>query len=689
MFIIAFDLMIKYLNKLYKNYNFIYKVILLFLSVYLIVSMFPKSGKFKYSFENGKPWQSENLYAPFNFAVLKNSFDLERELDDIKIKTPVYFDQITNLITSDSLTKSSIDYLFQDTITNLAEDSIVNSVNFIAKSIYKKGFADSNYDYDSEQKISLVSNNIIVSNLIFSDILLPKDLSTYINNLVIENNFSVNENRIKSILFEIIQPNITFNKGLSENAYNESISKVSNYRGMIDKQTLIISKGEVVDKEKLIILKSLEKEYENENWSTENYYLIILSYSILVSLGLIMILLFLNKYKKELYLNNNKLTFIYFNIVLMIGLTTLVVKLNSLYVYVIPICILPLILKAFFDSRTSFFVHTVTILLIGFIVPNNFEYIFLNIIAGIVTILSVSDLYKRANLFIAVAQITAIYILAYFSFFVIHEGGIEFIKFENFVLFILCGLGTLFVHPLIYIYEKVFGLVSDVSLLELSDTNSELLKLLSDKSPGTFNHSLSVANLAEAAANEVGANSLLARVGALYHDIGKMNNPSYFSENQLTGVNPHDELNSKESVRIILDHVIQGIEIARKYNIPERVIDFIRTHHGTSLVYYFYNKDLKLEIKPDEKDYMYGGPKPFSKETAIVMMCDGVEAASKSLNNPDFVKINEFVNLIISKQINSDQFINANITFKEIEVIKKVLINKLVNIFHIRIEYPK
>ena len=681
--------MIKYLNKLYKNYNFIYKVILLFLSVYLIVSMFPKSGKFKYSFENGKPWQSENLYAPFNFAVLKNSFDLERELDDIKIKTPVYFDQITTLIASDSLTKSSIDYLFQDTITSLAEDSIVNSVNFIAKSIYKKGFADSNYDYDSEQKISLVSNNIIVSNLIFSDILLPKDLSTYINNLVIENNFSVNENRIKSILFEIIQPNITFNKGLSENAYNESISKVSNYRGMIDKQTLIISKGEVVDKEKLIILKSLEKEYENENWSTENYYLIILSYSILVSLGLIMILLFLNKYKKELYLNNNKLTFIYFNIVLMIGLTTLVVKLNSLYVYVIPICILPLILKAFFDSRTSFFVHTVTILLIGFIVPNNFEYIFLNIIAGIVTILSVSDLYKRANLFIAVAQITAIYILAYFSFFVIHEGGIEFIKFENFVLFILCGLGTLFVHPLIYIYEKVFGLVSDVSLLELSDTNSELLKLLSDKSPGTFNHSLSVANLAEAAANEVGANSLLARVGALYHDIGKMNNPSYFSENQLTGVNPHDELNSKESVRIILDHVIQGIEIARKYNIPERVIDFIRTHHGTSLVYYFYNKDLKLEIKPDEKDYMYGGPKPFSKETAIVMMCDGVEAASKSLKNPDFVKINEFVNLIISKQINSDQFINANITFKEIEVIKKVLINKLINIFHIRIEYPQ
>ena len=681
--------MIKYLNKLYKNYNFIYKVILLSVSVYLIVSMFPKSGKFKYSFENGKPWQSENLYAPFNFAVLKNAVDLEDELKQVKIKTPVYFDYLTSISKSDSILDYKLDSFFEQTDVNSPQDPIVNSVKSIAVDIYNKGFLDINYEYEDEQKTSILSNNIIVKNSTFSNLLMPKDLSTYINNSVIVNNYINNSDQIKSILFEILQPNITFNKDLSENAYVEAVSDVSSYRGMIDKQTLIISKGEVVDKEKLIILKSLEKEYENENWSTENYYLIILSYSILVSLGLIMILLFLNKYRKELYLNNNKLTFIYFNIVLMIGITTLVVTLDSLYVYVIPICILPLVLKAFFDSRTSFFVHTVTILLIGFIVPNNFEYIFLNIIAGIVTILSVSDLYKRANLFIAVSQITAVYIVAYFSFFVIHEGGVEFIKLENFALFVLCGLGTLFVHPLIYIYEKVFGLVSDVSLLELSDTNSKLLKLLSDKAPGTFNHSLSVANLAEAAANEVGANALLARVGALYHDVGKMNNPSYFSENQLTGINPHDELNSKESVRIILNHVIEGIEIARKFNIPERVIDFIRTHHGTSLVYYFYNKDSKLEIKPDEKDYMYSGPKPFSKETAIVMMCDGVEAASKSLKNPNFVKINEFVNLIVSKQISSDQFINADITFKEIELIKKVLINKLINIFHIRIEYPQ
>ena len=273
-------MMIKYLNKLYKNYNFIYKVILLLFSVFLIVSMFPKSGKFKYSFENGKPWQSENLYAPFNFAVLKNSIDLEKEIKDIQINTPVYFNQTINPLLLDSITNNNIEYLFQNLVKTSSEDSIINSVKLIAQAIYNKGFADSNYEYEKEQKISLVSDNIIINNLFFSDLLMPGDLSTYINNSVIENGFNVYENRIKSILFEIIQPNISFNKSLSENAYNESMSKISNFRGMIDKQTLIISKGEVVDKEKLIILKSLEKEYENENWSSENYYLVILSYSI-------------------------------------------------------------------------------------------------------------------------------------------------------------------------------------------------------------------------------------------------------------------------------------------------------------------------------------------------------------------------------------------------------------------------
>jgi len=402
-----------------------------------------------------------------------------------------------------------------------------------------------------------------------------------------------------------------------------------------------------------------------------------------------MLLLFLRKYRPSVFENNTKVTFIFFNIFLMIFITTLVINYNSKYIYVVPICILPLVFKAFFDARLGLFAHVITVLLLGFIVPNSYEYMFLQILAGIVTILTVSELYKRANLFISVGQITLIYIVAYFAFFVIHEGTVDTLEWSVFGLFILCGLATLFVQPLIYAYEKLFGLVSDVSLLELSDTNSKLLKELSNAAPGTFHHSLNVANLAEASANEIGANAMLVRVGALYHDIGKMKNPTYFIENQSTALNPHDELSAKESANIIINHVIDGIEIARKNNLPDRVIDFIRTHHGTSLVYFFYMQHKEDYDEEDPSDFTYPGPKPFSKETAILMMSDSIEAASKSLKEPTTTKIDAFVENIIDKQIEEGQFLNANITFKEIQSIKKVLKLKLANIYHLRIEYPE
>lgn len=286
-------------------------------------------------------------------------------------------------------------------------------------------------------------------------------------------------------------------------------------------------------------------------------------------------------------------------------------------------------------------------------------------------------------------QITLIYIIGYFAFHVIQEGTIDTIYWYTFAYFLLNGMITLFAQPLIYVYEKIFGMVSDVSLLELSDTNAKLLKELSNKAPGTFHHSLQVANLAEAAANEIGANAMLVRVGALYHDIGKMNNPTFFTENQVTNVNPHNDLPAKESARIIINHVIEGIEIARRNKVPDRVIDFIRTHHGTTLVFYFYKKQQDKEDFVEEKDFRYPGPIPFSKETAILMMADSVEAASKSLKNPSYRVIDEFVDKIINGQMQANQFHNANITFKEIETVKKVLKQKLTNIYHLRVEYPE
>ena len=545
------------------------------------------------------------------------------------------------------------------------------------------------YDYDSNQQISVLVNKTQNGFKPFDSFFPQTNLKSFVESTVNSLGLEAYRQRFLALFFDIVKPNVRFNKLLTQASVEERLSQLKLVRGRVDKQTLIISKGEVVQGDKYDILKSLESEYESQVLSDSNYYWILSAYTVLVSLALLMLLLFMKKYRLEVFENNTKVTFIFFNIVLMVFLTTLVVNYNSSYIYVVPLCILPLILKAFFDARLGLFTHVITVLLLGFVVANNYEYMFLQIIAGIVTILTVSELYKRANLFISVGQITLIYIISYFAFYVIHEGSIDNLQWETFLLFVLCGLATLFVQPLIYVYEKVFGLVSDVSLLELSDTNSKLLKELSEKAPGTFHHSLNVANLAEAAANEIGANAMLIRVGALYHDIGKMVNPTYFTENQSTGINPHDELSPKESAQIIINHVIDGIELAKKNNLPDRVIDFIRTHHGSSVVYYFYNKQVESNLAFDASDFSYGGPKPFNKETAILMMCDSVEAASKSLKEPNSTKINNFVDAIVSKQMDTEQFLNATITLKEIQSIKKVLKHKLANMYHLRIEYPE
>ena len=583
----------------------------------------------------------------------------------------------------------AFDRLFYELSDDQIKAELYKKGSTILEQIYQSGVLEASYDYKLNQQISILINNTQSGFKPFLSFFPQTNLRTFVESSVNSLGLEAHRQRFLALFFDVVKPNTSLNKMLTQASLDERLSQIKLIRGRVDKQTLIISKGEVVQGDKYDVLKSLESEYESQVLTDSNYYWILSAYTVLVSLALLMLLLFMKKYRFEVFSNNTKVTFIFFNIVIMVLLTTLVVNYNSSYIYVVPLCILPLILKAFFDARLGLFTHVITVLLLGFVVANNYEYMFLQTIAGIVTILTVSELYKRANLFISVGQITLIYIVSYFAFYVIHEGSIDNLQWETFLLFILCGLATLFVQPLIYVYEKLFGLVSDVSLLELSDTNSKLLKELSEKAPGTFHHSLNVANLAEAAANEIGANAMLVRVGALYHDIGKMLNPTYFTENQSTGINPHDELSPKESAQIIINHVIDGIELAKKNNLPDRVIDFIRTHHGSSMVYYFYNKQVESNLAFETSDFSYGGPKPFNKETAILMMCDSVEAASKSLKDPNSTKINNFVDAIVSKQMDTEQFLNATITLKEIQSIKKVLKHKLANMYHLRIEYPE
>jgi len=672
-----------------KNQSLIYKVFLFIVSTLLVIYLLPKGGQFKYSFQKGKPWQYENLYAPFSFTIKKDKEKLKSEEDEVRNNVVPYFEyeidteQIVLDNFHDRLETHYIDSLFQT-----SKRTVERLGNAILKEAYKDGVTDEIHPYESNKLIYLKKGNEIEERT-YAQFFKLENLNRKVREVVEKNNTDDIQALLYNSLKMAIEPNVRMNVNLTEAAIQAEVKAINPNQGVIEKGGRVIAKGEVVEGDKYQILESLKSEYQSQIWSKSNYLWLLVGYTMLVSLVFLMLYLFLKKYRREIYEDNTKITFIFFNILFMVFLTTLIVKLHADYVYVVPICILPLILKAFFDPRVGLFVHVLTILLLGFVVPNSFEYMFLQFITGIVTILTISELYKRANLFISVGQITSVYILGYFAFVVIQEGTVQSMDLNTFGFFILGGLATLFAHPLIYIYEKIFGLVSDVSLLELSDTNSKLLKELSNKAPGTFHHSLNVANLAEAAANEIGANTMLIRVGALYHDVGKMLNPTMFTENQANSINSHNEMDPKESATVIIDHVIKGIEIARKNNLPDRVIDFIRTHHGTTSVYYFYQKEIELHGSANKEDFTYPGPTPFSRETAILMMADSVEAASKSLKEPSSTKIDSFVEKIIDNQMEQGQFLNANITFKEIQLIKKVLKKKLNNIFHLRVEYPE
>ncbi|MCI4641561.1 MAG: HDIG domain-containing protein [Flavobacteriaceae bacterium] len=680
--------MAKGLHALYKNQSLIYKYLLYVLVVGLIVYLFPKGGQFKYEFQKGKPWQHETLYAPFDFSVKKTPEELKEEELLIRARQIPYFFKDSSVAQNQKelLSQKLSAYFQQQEVT----DTIATRkwAQSFLDSVYQKGLLKKTLQLNVPDQIYLrYKREAILTEI--SEFLTISELPVFLDSLYASSLKTPLDGSLKDVVLSSLSPDVFYDKDLSEKATDAALSNISTTRGFIDKGKLIIAKGAVVAPDNYKVLSSLKGEYESDLWTDTNYYIVLLGYLLLVALVMLMLFLFLAKYRPLIYRDNTQLTFILANVLLMVLLTTLVIQYNNAYVFVVPLCILPLILKTFFDARLGLFVHVLTVLVLGFVVPNSFEFIFLQIMAGIVTILSVNELYKRANLFVSVGQITLVYIVGYFAFHVIQEGSVLNIQWLFFGLFALNGMITLFAQPLIYIYEKLFGLVSEVSLLELSDTNSKLLKELSNKAPGTFHHSLQVANLAEAAANEIGANAMLVRVGALYHDIGKMNHPTYFSENQISSVNPHHELDPIDSAKIILDHVKDGIEIAKKYNLPDRLIDFIRVHHGTTQVYYFYKKAQETDPEVSAELFTYPGPLPFSKETAILMMADAVEAASKSLKNPTYLEIDAFVEKIIDGQMKGSQYVNANITFKEIEQIKKVLKGKLTNIYHLRVAYPE
>lgn len=667
----------------YRFQAILYKILLCLLVVGVVVYLLPRAGSFQYEIQAGKPWQYETLLAPYDFPIQKTQVELEEERTRLKANIPRYFTVNQEVVPT---ILDAFDQHVAALPASEASNALFINWRTTIEAMYDIGvvsFSETLF----EEEVALV-NSTRKKTIKLGDLYADIDVKNALESQLTEAGLGILSDASIQYLFSLITPNVSYDEALTTQFRTETVAGIVPIRGLVTKGTRIIAKGEVVEGEKLKILQSLQLEYESQTWTQSNTAWIILGYALLVIIPVLLLFVFLWRTRPLVFENNKRTTFLCVNILLMVLLTKVVVDVNPLYAYAVPICMLPLLLRTFFDTRIALFSLMIALFLIAFLVPNSFEFMFLQMMAGILASLTVNDLYRRAKLFISVGLIVGLYVVSYIAFTLIHDGNLNQLSYDVLLLFVVNGLAILFVQPLIYIFEKVFGLVSDASLLELSDTNSKLLRELADKAPGTFQHSLQVANIAEAAANAIGANTLLTRVGALYHDIGKMKNPVFFSENQAS-YSPHDDLSSEVSAKIIIEHVLHGITLARKAKLPDRVVDFIRTHHGTTTVLYFYQQAKQNNVEVDIEEFQYPGPKPFSKETAIVMISDGVEAASKSLKEPTAEKIIAFVDKIVQRLMDEKQFLEANITLREIETIKKVLVEKLISSYHLRVAYPE
>ncbi len=691
--------MSKIIAWLQENFSNMIRFFLFAASVFLILLLFPRQTGFYWEFSQARPWLYEDLIAPFNFAILKSPAELEAERQEVMDEITPFYKEDPGIYESQfQLLNNRFEIAWDETYSNENVSSRTKErskrllIN-IFDSIYNRGiiFPEGELtDADPDTEILLLDGAVARSRKL-SDFFTIQEAFQYIAAQLSESDLNAtNRNLLRNVLENSVSHSVYWDEQANTRALTAALERISPTRGMVQQGEKIVSKGEIITDEKLLILESFRAEYSRQLGSTAANYIVFIGQFLLVSISIIVLSLFLRVFRREVFYNSRKIIVILLILYLMIFLTSQVVKYDINFLYLVPVCIVPIIIRSFFDNRLALYVHIISIIIIGFLIPKSFEFVFLQFIAGIIAILSMASLRRRSQLFFTVFLIFLTYSAIFTGLSLAQSGSFVQITPLNYIYFAGSALLTLFSYPLIYIFERTSGLPTDFSLLELSDTNSPLLRELNMQAPGTFQHSLQVANLSEEAINIIGGNSLLVRTGALYHDIGKMDQPQYFIENQNSEINPHDELSFTESAEIIISHVIKGIERARKYNLPEYIIDFIRTHHGTTTTRYFYIMEQKenpdKEIDPDI--FTYKGPEPFSKETAVLMMADSVEAASRSMKNPNEENINQLVENIIDTQVQEKQFDNADITFKDISTIKRVFKNRLMHIFHVRIAYP-
>ena len=559
------------------------------------------------------------------------------------------------------------------------------------KALYEDGIIAGNdlkrMEEDSIIAIRLVDKNVATSRFIDQlytvkeayEYLLNADTTHYKKKILQQCNLN-----------DYITPNLVYDEEKSEAAQKDLLSNISWANGFVLNGQKIIDRGEIVDEQTYNILESLRKEWEKRSDSVQEKRLTLAGQILYVGIFLFCFMAYLELFRADYYERKGTLTLLFALIVFFPVLSSIMVEQNLSSIYVVPFAMIPIIVRVFLDSRTAFMAHVTIILLCSITLRFPHEFILLQVVAGMVAIYSLRELSQRSQLLRTALVVFISYALLYFAFELIHEDDLTKLNTRMYIYFMINGILLLFAYPLLFLLEKIFGFTSDVTLVELSNINNSLLREMSEVAPGTFQHSLQMANLAAAAANKIGGKSQLVRTGALYHDIGKMVNPAFFTENQ-SGVNPHKSLSYEQSAQVIISHITDGLKLAEKHNLPKVIKDFISTHHGRGLTKYFYisYKNEHPDEEVDQEKFRYPGPNPFTKEQAVLMMADSVEAASRSLPEYTEESISTLVDKIIDTQVSEGYFKECPITFKDIATVKALFKEKLKTMYHTRISYPE
>lgn len=657
------------------------------LAIALIVLLMPDVREFKFEFQQGKPWMHEDLYAPFAFPLHKTEPELAKERNELLAHFLPYYSVANQPTKEQSSLLNAIDAFFID---SLQKDTL-KSVPFYMKYL-DAGIVTKEYKAKLEDEFYVIDGKYATRKSKHDLFLVDSAFNAFVDDIFKATADSLAFALKDSLpISELFATNLVFEEEKTE-MYKESLLKnMSLTFGMVEEDVKIIANRELISPEKFRMLQSLKQEYENQKLDSSEVPSLLVGQSLISVLLIFVLILLLNYSDASILESKKKSLFVVMNVLLFISATSLLIRFKVFHIYAMPFVLLPIVVKTFFKTSTAAYTLIVVLLISAVLAPNSFEFLLLQFIAGGVGLFSLGENYQRKGIFVTSVIVFLTYGLVYMGISLQKEASVYEISYRPMIWFGVSSVLLLAASPIIYMQEKMFGFISEMTLVELSDTNNKLLRLISEKAPGTFQHSLQVANIAEYVVSQIGGNALLVRAGALYHDLGKTENPHYFIENQPTGSNPHDMLEPRESAKVIIDHTIAGERIARKNNLPEQVISFMTSHHGGSKVYYFYKKQQELfpKVEPNISDYTYPGKKPQTKEEAVLMMTDAIEAASRSLKVYTEQSISGLVDSIVDNQLKAGLYEEADLTFREIFKAKALFCDKLKSIYHSRIEYPK